>query len=224
METLCLVEGGDFLVGIDVGAIAACRMIEGDFQSMKEFAADGVMVLHLESFLAQHPVPEQHLNLSCVDGTALRLKTGVEEVVLIVDRVVAEVKVAGGKEVLPLLYPSLAKEVCPQVITYKGSAVMIMDVNHVLPVYERLGTGHGLIMGGGGRLSAHQSRNDGEMFKRIVTWTIDHYKRHQVAGSIRISVDDLPSDLAAYSGSNKTMVQYLIDQTIQRCMEKYGHE
>jgi len=237
MEKICLVEGGNFLLGIDIFDIVASKTLEEFVTPDQEQSYRNEDIYHLESLFSQQPFFTIN-----ADSIVLQLKTDVNFLFLIVDRVLDEIEAPDSKELLPPLYPSLAEQLCPQVVIYENSIVMVLDTTQVIPIHEKLQTGFGSvsikellqtveppikelvpdIVTNDKQHEEKFSLIDDETFELIVFWTIAKYKKCKSGDTFEIDANELPIDLIRQKGLSNAVLQYLIDQTILRCKKTFG--
>ncbi len=237
MEKICLVEGGNFLLGIKVDNIVARKTPSELSHREQEHFDHDINKFHLESFLTGKPLTAIESN-----SVILQLKTNNESFFLIVDKIIGEVKAPDKIEPLPPLYPSLTKQLCPRLMLYENSVVMILDPTQVIPIHEKLNADTDLVSRKHIPLDvepvqenhvpdsvteAEQDEDtstlliDEETFGQIVNWTIAQFKNHKSGDEVIIGSNDLPSDLVRQEGLNHTVFQYLIDQAILHCKERF---
>jgi hypothetical protein len=134
MNTICLVQGGGFLIGINDADIAS-RMTAGTVPS-----AGRVRTADLGALLACRPG-----RTAPPDSPCLELRGQDETFFLLVDRIEGEVEAAAPPAPLPSACPALTARLCPQTGVCGAAAVPILDPAQVIPVCALLGKGIGLI-------------------------------------------------------------------------------
>jgi hypothetical protein len=137
METICLLEAGNYLLGIDAAAIIRKQSVK-DF--LAEEQAQPLPLIHLSSFFGQQP-------LATLQSTQLviEMESGDGPLALLLDRLIDEIEAPDRFEPLPLLYPGLAKLCCPRVMTHDDQIVLLLDVRELDSVRAKLKTTCGLI-------------------------------------------------------------------------------
>ena len=137
METICLLEAGNYLLGIDAAAIIRKQSVK-DF--LAEEQAQPLPLIHLSSFFGQQP-------LATLQSTQLviEVESGDGPLALLLDRLIGEIDAPDRFEPLPLLYPDLAGLCCPRVMTNDEQIVLLLDVHALDSVRAKLKTSCGLI-------------------------------------------------------------------------------
>lgn len=133
MRTICIAQGGRFLLGIDAEDILARR-------AWSE-AKPGGKIVQLSALLSQQPggaVPS--------DAICLELQGEDETFFLLIDRIVDEAEVINPPGPLPPACPPLAARLCPQVTIWGDTPVLLLDPAQVMPVAAELGEGIGLLI------------------------------------------------------------------------------
>jgi hypothetical protein len=145
MERICLVEAGEYLLGIDVAAIT--RNVDStDFVREKQEGIDVPLIL-LSSLLAQHSsvcFPDDFVVIGLVTGVGAQLD-------IVVDKIVGELEVAGRLEALPAFCSESAQQCCPQVVIYAERIVFLISPDGLDAVWKRTGA-DGCVAGGTGLL------------------------------------------------------------------------
>jgi len=242
MNKICIIEAGEFLLGIDTSTIVSIRDM-GIFISDKQ--ADNPSLFHLASFLSMQslPIPEG-------DKVVIEVKNDTEiSTTLLVNRVIGEIEAPSHFEPLPLLYPDLASKCCPHVLLHNEQVVLLLDVIELIATAEKIDTAHGILSLNdftGVTETEHETKNDSEnqasvdhqdahipetktippettmdktIFNKIVIWTIDAFIDCDKGEPIVITMDMIPSGLIEQQGSNDEKVQMVIDETITSCMK-----
>ena len=127
MEQICLVEAGNFFVGIHSDCIDSVIQREQYSQHQKK-------LLHLESFFCQGK-SDDYPQVGVILHMAT--KSGLPD--LLVDRLVVEIDFPGRFETLPKLYPALSGQCCPQIFIYDNQPVLLLDIDGFISCLEQLG-------------------------------------------------------------------------------------
>ena len=133
MDRICLVEAGLFVVGIDAGSISA-------IQSREDLGAQERKLVDLESFFRQ-TVPQSRQTEACV----LAMSSGCQLPDLLVDRVIVELDRPRRCEPVPLLYPELARECCPEIFLYEKQPVLLLNPEGFIRVSKKLPPDTGVV-------------------------------------------------------------------------------
>ncbi|MCI5144738.1 MAG: hypothetical protein D3923_04245 [Candidatus Electrothrix sp. AR3] len=236
MNTICLVKGGTFLLGIDIQDIITRTTYD-------KVAQDSTCerMFHLGALLSQQPCSTLESNAPC-----LQLKTQTGSLFLLVDQVMEEIELKEEPIPLPSTSPSLAKQLCPQAVIHGTSAVMLLASTEIESISEQLGDGIGwtavkaLLVNESPPQEKEQSKTeeedlvaaepetedkstaasiDEETFKKIMSWTITQFKQ---SNKKDLSMEQLPPNLAKMieqKGLSMNVIQYLIEQIVFRCQE-----
>jgi hypothetical protein len=241
MKKVCLVKGGNFVLGIEARYILSRR----HKMLPHETAGKEREIFHLGSLLArkhcEHPEP---------GSVFLQLHKGKNTFFLLVDQVIDEIELPEQTTRLPPPSPELAEQLCPQVAVCMNLVVLLLDPAQVIPVARQLGQGIGVLapehwaqppvpVDSAARQPAKGTKNgpgtavpnrlirknkkrpksvDEETFKRVMAWTIAQFKQGKV-GTEHLAADQLPPGLVQQEGVSDTVIQYLIDQISLRCQE-----
>lgn len=137
MEKICLVEAGNYFLGIDAAVITRKQDV---YSFLDEEWAEESTPISLASFLDQHsPVPP------LAESIIMELDTINEPLTLLVDRIVGEIASPVRFESLPLLYPHLASRCCPQIVVHESQPVLLLDVEGLNEVRAKLESDCGVI-------------------------------------------------------------------------------
>ncbi|MCI5219484.1 MAG: hypothetical protein D3914_09910 [Candidatus Electrothrix sp. LOE2] len=238
MKKVCLVKGGNFVLGIEA------RYILSRQHGMlpQETAGKAGEIFHLGSLLARKPC-----NRPEPGSVFLQLHKGEKTFFLLVDQIIDEIELPEQTTRLPPPSPELAEQLCPQVAVCMNLVVLLLDPGQVIPVARQLGRGVGLVApehcfqektSGPLEHTEQQLKNSGpaalngqirkdkkrpksvdeETFKRVMAWTIAQFKQGKV-GAEHLAADRLPPGLVRQEGVSDTVIQYLIDQISLRCQE-----
>jgi chemotaxis protein histidine kinase CheA len=131
MMKICLVNGGDYVLGIDAQYILSRRIDEKTVQTARETGGE---IYHLGSLLSR-----QSCDAVPPDSIALHVQNDEEIFLLLVDRIVDEIEVAEQPSPSPPSCPRLAGQLCPQVTVYENMVVPLLDPARIIPVAEQLG-------------------------------------------------------------------------------------
>ena len=136
MKKVCLVKGGDFVLGIE-----ECYILSRQNKMLpQEIASTERKAFHLGSLLSQkhyeHPEP---------GSVFLQLHKGEKTFFLLVDQVIDEIELPEQTTRLPPPSPELAEQLCPQVAVCMNRVVLLLDPAQVIPLAEQLGHGIGLL-------------------------------------------------------------------------------
>jgi hypothetical protein len=230
MERICLVEAGNYLLGI--GAAAITRKLSVD-SFVEEDCEHETSLIALAPFFDQDERP-----LSQAERFVVEVKTSAEPLTLVLDSILGEIEAPGRFEAPPLLYPELARCCCPQMITHNGQPVLLLDEDGLDGVRARLKSDYGAISLDSLRdesrseimaedtpalsdstdvkLKQPSAKFNGGIFKTIVSWTIGEYLGRGSDKSCVISSAELPPEYIQQGVSNEVL-QGLIDRTVQKC-------
>ncbi|WPD21135.1 MAG: hypothetical protein SD837_13095 [Candidatus Electrothrix scaldis] len=237
MKKVCLVKGGNFVLGIED------RYILSRQQGLlpREVAGNGEPFFHLGSLLARNRCDRPEPG-----SVFLRLHTKKQTFFLLVDQIIDEIDLPEQTTRLPPPSPDLATQLFPQVAICMNLVVLLLDPTQVMQVAQQLGQGIGMLAAEhclqdekqvqikqvkGGRKAGppvfkKQIRRDKkrpksvneETFKRVMAWTIAQFKQGKVSPE-DLAADRLPPGLIQQEGLSDTVIQYLIDQISLRCQE-----
>jgi hypothetical protein len=136
MKKVCLVRGGDFVLGIETRYILARQ--KGALP--QEIASKERDIFHLSSLLAR-----THCEYPEPGSVFLQLHKGDKTFFLLVDQVIDDIELPDQTTRLPSPSPDLAGQLCPQVAVYMDLVVLLLDPAQVIPVARQLGQGVGLL-------------------------------------------------------------------------------
>ncbi|MCI5139492.1 MAG: hypothetical protein D3922_14030, partial [Candidatus Electrothrix sp. AR1] len=136
MKKVCLVKGGDFVLGIEA------RYILSRQHGMlpQETASKEREIFHLGALLAR-----KHCERPEPGSVFLQLHKGENTFFLLVDQVIDEIELPKQTTCMPPPSPELAKQLCPQVAICMNLVVLLLDPCQVFPVARKLGPGVGLL-------------------------------------------------------------------------------
>ena len=136
MNKVCLVKGGDFVLGIEDRYILSRQ----NGMLPREIASKDRAFFHLGSLLArkhcEHPEP---------GSVFLQLHKGEKTFFLLVDQVIDDIELPEQTTRLPPPSPELAEQLCPQVAVCMNLVVLLLDPAQVIPIAEQLGQGIGVL-------------------------------------------------------------------------------
>ena len=223
------------MIGIDVRYIMGRKTPVEFFHHLRKQGSDGWRIFHLDCLFSRRPFSSVN-----PESVILLIKSDNGSYFLIVDRIVAEKQAPSWTDQLPPLYPPLAKQICPYLMSHKNEVIMILDPEQVIPLYEKLGTGQGLISRDDVLAKVDPEKDDEEhesekqikgktkkpslsigeeTFSQIVTWTIAQIKKQPPDNMKKIKANDLPSEVTSQKGLSTTVIQYMIDQIVTRYKE-----
>lgn len=234
MKKVCLVKGGNFVLGIETRYILSRR--NGILP--RNTAEKEQEIFHLGSLLAR-----KHCQDPEPGSIFLHLQKEEASFFLLVDKVIDEIELPEQTTHLPPSAPELAEQLFPQIAVCMNLIVLLLDPARIIPVAQGLGKGVGLLAaeyrvptekrtGKGAkkivsasattrRIQKHKKRPksvDEETFKRVMAWTIAQFKQGKV-GPEDLLADRLPPGLVRQKGVSNSVIQYLIDQISLRCQE-----
>jgi hypothetical protein len=131
MKKICLVQGGDFVLGIDSRSILSRQSGTAAVQSAAERNRE---VIHLGALLSR-----QSFETPAPDWVILELRAGKTSFFLLVDQVVDELEVARQPTALPPSSSALAGKLCPAAVVIGNNVVLLLNPARVLPVADQLG-------------------------------------------------------------------------------------
>ncbi len=246
MDKICLVEGDEFSVGIEVQHII-------DRTVYNRVPRTGVDMFHLGALLSRRlcSSPEQ-------DAACLHLQTAAGPLFLLVDRIVGEIESTDADDpvVLPAACPPLSRQLCPRVMIYDDSVVLIMDPTQIRPVFGHFRSDIGQLqekISSADDTSARKKRGraekeeavkpkffsnqemkkkavaaiDEETVKKIMIWTVTRFKERKDGAVLHLGVDQLPpklADMVRQKGVSENVIQYLIERILVRCQETVERE
>jgi hypothetical protein len=245
MKKICLVNGGDFVLGIEAQYILS-RQVGG--KPAQPATAEESRVFHLGSLLSR-----RSCDLVPSDSVILHVHKDGKTFFLLVDRIIDDLELPEAPVAGPPACPALAEQLCPQVAICKNLVVLLLDPAQIIPVSEQLGDKVGWVTAKNFFLSPEKPeqnrgkpeteqvvdsvimRNskqkfaqrrkkastsvDEETFKNVMTWTISQFKQGKAGKDVRLGIERLPPDLVRQEGVSDTVIQYLIDQISLRCQE-----
>ena len=136
MKKVCLVKGGNFVLGIETQYILS-RQNE---ILPPEIKGRGKEIFHLGSLLARkhcrHPEP---------GSIFLHLQKEEHSFFLAVDQVIDEIELPEQTTRLPPPSPALAEQLFPQIAVCMNLIVLLLDPARIVPVAQELGNGVGLL-------------------------------------------------------------------------------
>ena len=219
MEKICLLEAGSFLVAVDNAVIVRTQ------NSLSFLAGElerNTPVVHLESFFLHTTARVLNPDSLIVEVTARN-----KYLALLVDRKVEEIPAPEHFEELPLLYPSLARRCCPQIILHHKRAALLLNVAEIMPVLKEMEQRHGLFtipmvmkkmkQQPGEPSDKGTKKESTGSAEKIISWAIKEYKNRKAANlPTTLTVDDVPIQLRQGTGLGKEQQQYLLDQVVKR--------
>lgn len=138
MYKICVIEVGEFLLGIDTSSIVSIRDMDTFISDKQE---DNPSLFHLASFLSKQslPIPEG-------DKVVIEVKNDKEIfTILVANRVIGKIETPSHFEPLPLLYPDLASKCCPHVFLHDEQVVLLLDVVEFIATAENMENAHGIL-------------------------------------------------------------------------------
>jgi hypothetical protein len=230
MKKVCLVKGGNFVLGIE-----ACYILSRQNEMLApETAVKEGNIFHLGSLLNR-----RHCDRPEPGSVFLHLEKEGNKFFLLVDQVIDEIELSEHTTRLPSPSPELAQALFPQVAVSMNLVVLLLDPGQVIPVARQLGQGIGLLAikhcvqmktpqehpsetrTEKRKIQRHNKRPESvneETFKRVMAWTISQFKQGNVSTE-QLGADKLPPGLVQQDGLSDTVIQYLIDQISLRCQE-----
>ncbi|MCI5212263.1 MAG: hypothetical protein D3910_26555, partial [Candidatus Electrothrix sp. ATG2] len=136
MKKVCLVKGGDFVLGIEARYIIARQQEIPPPETVTKESG----VFHLSSLLAQKRC--EGLEPGAV---VLYLQKGEHTFFLLVDQVIDEIELPEQTTQLPPPSPALTEQLCPHVAIYMNLVVLLLDPAQVISVARQLGQGIGIL-------------------------------------------------------------------------------
>jgi hypothetical protein len=136
MKTICVVQGGKFLLGIDAARILA-RTAWAELAPQRK---KDEKIFHLAALLDRRPG-----GTVSPDAVCLELQGNDSRFLLVVDKIADEAETINPPSPLPPACPRLAARLCPQVTTWGDMPVLLLDPAQVIPVAIELGKGIGLL-------------------------------------------------------------------------------
>jgi len=236
MKKVCLVKGGNFVLGIEACYI---RSRQNGLLTPETEVTEG-NIFHLGSLLGR-----KHCDRPESGSVFLQLEKGKNNFFLLVDQVIDEIELPEQTTQLPPPSPGLAQLLFPNVAISMNLVVLLLDPGQIIPVANQLGQGIGLLakkhcvqvrapqtrspavdtapppITRRKKIQKHKKRPksvDEETFKRIMAWTISQFKQGKVSAE-ELAADQLPPGLVQQKGLSDTVIQYLIDQISLRCQE-----
>ncbi|XOF34378.1 MAG: chemotaxis protein CheW [Candidatus Electrothrix sp. YB6] len=134
MKKVCLVQGGDFVLGIDSRSILSRQNGTVAVQSAAERNRE---IIHLGALLSQQPFETEIPSPDCV---ILELRTGKTSFFLLVDQVVDELEVTRQPTALPPSSSARTGKLCPAAVVIGNNVVLLLNPARVLPVADQLGS------------------------------------------------------------------------------------
>lgn len=219
MEKICLVEAGEYLLGIDAATVIR-QMDVNSF--MDEEQEDEPSLISLASFFNQNTAVDCQAKSFVVE-----VKSSGKPLVLLVDRLVDELEGAVHFQSLPLLYPEFARRCCPRIMLHKDQPVLLLDVAGMEVIHAMLENDCGVIsykslcerVVGPGQPAP---QIDDSSFNNIVSWAIDKYLTCDNAFECSINIEELPAELAQsiqVQGVSNELLQHSVDKIVQKCGE-----
>lgn len=136
MKKVCLVQGGNFVLGIEARYILSRQH---GMLPQKTAGTTGE-IFHLGSLLAR-----KQCDRPDPGSVFLQLHKGKKTFFLLVDQVIDEIELPEQTTRMPPPSPELAEQLCPQVAVCMNLVVLLLDPGQVIPVARRLGQGIGLL-------------------------------------------------------------------------------
>jgi hypothetical protein len=125
MEKICLVQGGDFLLGIAAQDIVSqISLIEADPTAPK---------FHLGALLARQAAPLGQAKAPC-----LQVQGGEESIYLHVEKILDTIEPTNFFSPPPAC-PQLFTQVCPRLTLWQDTLVFLLEPRQIIPVWEALG-------------------------------------------------------------------------------------
>ena len=239
MKKVCLVKGGNFVLGIEARYILSRQ---NGMLAPETEAREG-NIFHLGSLLGR-----KHCQRPEPGSVFLQLEKGKNNFFLLVDQVIDEIELPEQTTQLPPPSPELAQLLFPQVAVCMNLVVLLLDPGQIIPVARQLGQGVGMLARehcvqvrapqahkqapveqkkatkpatAKKKIQKDKKRPDSvdeETFKRIMAWTISQFKQGKISAE-ELGADQLPPGLVQQEGLSDTVIQYLIDQISLRCQE-----
>jgi hypothetical protein len=234
MDKICLVEAGNYLLGIDAAAIIG----KTDLESLvKGERMDDMVLLFLEPFFLQ-----DKMNPSRLEFRVLELHDAAGSFFVALDTIRGEVPVGTHFETLPLLYPADARRCCPRIMMYGEEPVMLMDSGGLQEMVQQshgecgvssLGILRGarqarllnqvstdLAKGTDSPEKEQDPGLDDVQFKKIVAWAMGQYLDGCENDGGSWNNTELPpmfDDVLYMQGKGRELSQELARQVVQKC-------
>ncbi len=136
MKKVCLVKGGNFVLGIE-----ACYILsrQNGLLAPETEAKEG-NIFHLGSLLGR-----KHCQRPEPDSVFLQLEKRNNNFFLLVDQVIDEIELPEQTTQLPPPSPELAQLLFPQIAVCMNLVVLLLDPGQIIPVARQLGQGIGVL-------------------------------------------------------------------------------
>ncbi|WP_446009188.1 hypothetical protein [Candidatus Electrothrix sp.] len=136
MKKVCLVKGGNFVLGIESSYILSRQ----NGMLAPETAAQEGNIFHLGALLAR-----KHCKRPEPGSVFLQVEKEKNNFFLLVDQVIDEIELPGQTTRLPPPSPELAHILFPQVAVCMNLIVLLLDPGQIIPVARQLGQGIGVL-------------------------------------------------------------------------------
>jgi hypothetical protein len=136
MKKVCLVKGGNFVLGIE-----SCYILsrQNGMLAPETEVTEG-NIFHLGALLGR-----KHCQRPEPDAVFLQLEKENNNFFLLVDQVIDEIELPEQTTQLPPPSPELAQLLFPSVVVSMNLVVLLLDPGQVIPVARQLGQGIGLL-------------------------------------------------------------------------------
>ena len=236
MKKICLLEAGNYLLGLDDTLIM--RRLSVDECAGENFE-DSTPLIFPASFFGGCDLPPSWSEL-----LVIQVKNSADPLFLLFDRNLGEINAPERCASLPMLYPELAGYCCPQIITHNNQPVLLCDPDGMTTVLAKQRNNYGVVSHktfcekvqmeamsedthvSNSNTEVHTvlrtaSVLDDETFQAIVFWTMGEYLERGSDADCAIRSDELPPEylnvLHFQEGVNDGLLQNLIDKTITKC-------
>ncbi|MCI5149838.1 MAG: hypothetical protein D3916_10720, partial [Candidatus Electrothrix sp. MAN1_4] len=136
MKKVCLVKGGNFVLGIETRYILSRQ---------NEMLAPGTAVQEGNIFHLSSLLDRRHCDRPGPSSVFLHLEKEGNKFFLLVDQVIDEIELSGHTTRLPPPSPELAQTLFPQVAISMNLVVLLLDPGQIIPVARQLGQGIGIL-------------------------------------------------------------------------------
>ncbi|MCI5191197.1 MAG: hypothetical protein D3905_15715 [Candidatus Electrothrix sp. AS4_5] len=242
MKKVCLVKGGNFVLGIE-----DCYILSRQNGTLApETVKKKINIFHLSSLLSC-----KHCDRPEPGSVFLQIKKGKSSFFLLVDQVIDEIELPAETTRLPPPSPEFAQQLFPKVAVCMNLIVLLLDPGQIIPVAKKLGPKIGLLspkycVQAHKEANRHQQKRkkakpiatkttkttkkkikkdkkrpksvDEETFKGVMAWTIAQFKQGKVSDE-QLNAKRLPPGVVQQEELSDTVIQYLIDQISLRCQE-----
>ncbi|MCI5117580.1 MAG: hypothetical protein D3913_06395 [Candidatus Electrothrix sp. LOE1_4_5] len=136
MKKVCLVKGGNFVLGIE-----DCYILSRQNGTLApETVKKKINIFHLSSLLSC-----KHCDRPEPGSVFLQIKKGKSSFFLLVDQVIDEIELPAETTRLPPPSPEFAQQLFPKVAVCMNLIVLLLDPGQIIPVAKKLGPKIGLL-------------------------------------------------------------------------------